>query len=187
MCSRRPASIAQSVTGSSSACRSTCALARFSVVRGRRAASQSRGTSAWQSSQSVDTQEHPSRKRCLLSRGSQVRVLPGAPTFAHACQRDLSYGWQATRRFRPEARRSAEREGGPGALYYSRGFAPRNSPTRFRLRAKRYGETSPKLEERRRAPAGTPAPRSALGAIARSAKAARGLCMLTRSDVSLHS
>jgi hypothetical protein len=23
----------------------------------------------------------------LLSRGSQVRVLPGAPTFAHACQR----------------------------------------------------------------------------------------------------
>ena len=39
---------------------------------------QSRGTSAWQSSQPVDTQRPPSQEFTLLSRGSQVRVLPGA-------------------------------------------------------------------------------------------------------------
>jgi hypothetical protein len=38
-----------------------------------------------------------------------------------------------------------------GRSFSSEGLRPSDSPTRFRLRAKRSGETSPKLEERRRA------------------------------------
>ena len=44
----------------------------------RRGADQTRGTSAWQSSQPVETQRPPSQEHTLLSRGSQVRPLPGA-------------------------------------------------------------------------------------------------------------
>src|SRR5687767_3462526 len=56
-----------------------------------------------------------------------------------------------------------------GSLHYARASPARSVPvafcsgyfvpgplTRFRLRAERYGETSPKLEERRRALAGAP-------------------------------
>ena len=38
-----------------------------------------RGTSAWQSSQPVETQRPPTQERTLLSRGSRVRVAAGAP------------------------------------------------------------------------------------------------------------
>jgi len=58
---------------------------------------------------------------------------------------------------------------GPGLLQvearrelrnYSKGLRPSDSPTPFRLRAKRFGETSPE-PWRRRALAGPPTPRSA--------------------------
>ena len=52
------------------------------------AAAGQRGTSAWQPWQPVETQRPPSQEHTLLSRGSQVRSLPGAPTFAHACQQE---------------------------------------------------------------------------------------------------
>ena len=37
----------------------------------------------------------------LLDRGSQVRPLPGQPSLMLANE-NVSYGWQATRRWRPE-------------------------------------------------------------------------------------
>jgi hypothetical protein len=43
-------------------------------------------------------------------------------------------------------------------LVLAEGLRPSDSPTGFRLR-QGYGETSPKLEERRRALAGPPSPR----------------------------
>ena len=47
---------------------------------GQRRVDQPRGTSAWQSLQPADTEAPPSQDFTLLSRGPQVRVLPGAPT-----------------------------------------------------------------------------------------------------------
>ena len=50
----------------------------------------------------------------LSARRDLARIPPSPPTFARACERDTSYGWQATRRLSTVARlvrRSAKREG----------------------------------------------------------------------------
>jgi hypothetical protein len=48
----------------------------------------------------------------LLRRGSQVRVLPGAPTFAHAWQHERELRLASHAKVLARARRSAKREGG---------------------------------------------------------------------------
>ena len=59
--------------------------------------------------------------------------------------------------FQPIVAAAAHRRGAPAPRdasagpFLPEGLRPSDSPTRFRLRAKRYGETSPELEERRRA------------------------------------
>ena len=60
------------------------------------------------------------------------------------------------------------------------GFAPPDPPTRFRLR-QGYGETSPKLEERRRALAGAPrSPRRSRGSLASLVRLYAWSSMLTK-------
>ena len=75
-------------------------------------ANQPRGTSTWQGLQHADTSAAPSQDFTLLSRGSKVRVLPGAPAFARAISARASAGTPCRARRRTTLWCC---EGGPGA------------------------------------------------------------------------
>ena len=75
---------------------------------------------------------------CLLSRGSQVRVLPGAPTFARA-RSHASYGWQAIERAEVRAVRNERRRAGRASLRSPSGELRLASQLLVRRSAKREG------------------------------------------------